>query len=279
MKGMRRNFLRKLKLIPTKTNSKQSLVLQLNTQDMFCIQKCPTSPFLDDNKGNDLRLTSVQFGTGINLSDLEFSKSFDQSENDDDDVDDDHFEEQEFNFKLATTKQVACIKEYPSLKDFEEKCPPGGSNSIILYTTSLRGIRKTFQDCNTIHFLLRSFRIMYHERDVSLHLKYREEMWNILGEKVIPPKLFIKGRYIGGADEVIGLHEMGWLGKILEGTPTVSSDCLCIGCANMGFTICSTCCGSCKVFINNDDNNNNNECFLRCHDCNENGLVKCPICC
>jgi glutaredoxin domain-containing cysteine-rich protein 1 len=27
---------------------------------------------------------------------------------------------------------------------FEEKCPPGGTDSVILYTTTLRGIRKTF---------------------------------------------------------------------------------------------------------------------------------------
>jgi len=276
MKGMRSNFLRKLQLFPTKTNSKQSLILQLNTPDMFCIQKCPTSPFFDDHKVNDSRWTSAHSGTVNNLTDLEFS--LDGSDDNDDKIH--HFEEQEFNFKLATTTQVACIKGYPSLKDFEEKCPPGGSNSIILYTTSLRGIRKTFQDCNTIRFLLRSLRVMYHERDVSLDLEYRQELWNILGEKVIPPKLFIKGRYIGGAEEVFGLHEMGWLGKILEGTPTVSSDCLCIGCGNMGFTICSTCCGSCKVFINNGDNDSsNNECFLRCHECNENGLVKCTICC
>ncbi|XP_050910292.1 uncharacterized protein At3g28850 [Lathyrus oleraceus] len=262
MHGMRSSFLRKMKLIPTKTNMKQGLVFHLNTTDMFCIQKCPTSPFFDDHKGNDSRWTSAQSGTGNNPDGSE--------KNNDDKIH--HLEGQAFNFKLAT-------KEYPSLKSFEEKCPPGGSNSIILYTTSLRGIRKTFQDCNTIRFLLRSLRIMYHERDVSLHLEYRQELWNILGEKVIPPKLFIKGRYIGGADEVIGLNEMGWLAKMLEGTPTVvSSDSLCIGCANMGFTICSTCCGSCKVFINNGDSSNN-ECFLRCHDCNENGLVKCPICC
>nr|KYP56968.1 Uncharacterized protein At5g39865 family [Cajanus cajan] len=173
---------------------------------------------------------------------------------------------------------ASCNNEYyyPSLSDFKELCPPGGNHSIILYTTSLRGIRKTFQDCNTIRFLLRSFKIMYHERDVSLHMEFREELWKILGGKVIPPKLFIKGRYIGGADEVVGLHEMGWLGKFLEGTPRNSSDSPCSGCDNMRFAICSNCCGSCKVFSGNRDNND--RCFVRCSECNENGLVKCPVC-
>ncbi|KAJ1390656.1 Thioredoxin-like superfamily [Sesbania bispinosa] len=281
MKGIRGNFLRKLKLIQTKTTLKQGLVLHLNPQDVLCIQKCPIPPIYDEYKENN------------NLAELEIDKHFEEEEiilNDKDkattiiesketeqtvllspNLSDTKMEE----VLNSTPPQVTCIKEleYPSLNDFEEKCPPGGSQSIILYTTSLRGIRKTFQDCNTIRFLLRSFKIMYHERDVSLHLEYREELWKILGGKVIPPKLFIKGRYIGGADEVVGLHEIGWLGKFLEGTPTDSTDCPCIGCANMRFTICSNCCGSCKVFTSND------EYFHRCTECNENGLVKCPICC
>ncbi|KAG4928508.1 hypothetical protein JHK85_054994 [Glycine max] len=250
---VRGRFVRKLKLVPTITNlKKQDLVLQ---------KKFPTS--YDDYKGNNLPELAVK--------------------------DDNHFEEEEVTVgskkitefaeeKLVITKMPSCNNnEYPSLSDFKELRPQGGnSHSIILYTTSLRGIRKTFQDCNTIRFLLRSFKIMYHERDVSLHLEFREELWKILGGKVIPPKLFIKGRYIGGADEVVGLHEMGWLGKFLEGTPTHSSDSPCTGCANMRFTICSNCCGSCKVFTDNSDNKNNDECFVRCSVCNENGLVKCP---
>ncbi|KAK7244773.1 hypothetical protein RIF29_39599 [Crotalaria pallida] len=281
MKGMRGIFLRKLKLIPTISNLKQGLVLQLNPPDVFF------SSIYDDHKGIN------------NLPELE-----------DDDDDGKPFEEEEMDLeekKMINNKDKATpttgSKEaeqhaeekklvslapnlsetnmelnirVPSIADFEELCPPGGSNSIILYTTSLRGIRKTFQDCNTIHFLLRSFKIIYQERDVSLHLEYREELWKILGGKVIPPKLFIKGRYIGGADEVVGLHEMGWLGKLLEGTPIDDANgCPCIGCSNMRFAICSNCSGSCKVFTSNEKE----ECFIKCPECNENGLVKCLICC
>ncbi|XP_027934497.1 uncharacterized protein At5g39865 [Vigna unguiculata] len=173
-------------------------------------------------------------------------------------------------------QQIAGNNECPSLADFDEIHPPGGSQAVILYTTSMRGIRKTFQDCNTVRFLLRSFKIIYHERDVSMHLEYREELWKILGGKVIPPRLFIKGRYIGGADEVVGLHEMGWLGKLLEGTPIDFVDASCNGCACTRFVICYSCNGSCKVFTTYGDNKN--ECFIRCLECNENGLVKCPIC-
>ncbi|KAE8663114.1 F26K24.5 protein [Hibiscus syriacus] len=87
-------------------------------------------------------------------------------------------------------------EENPYLKDFEEKCPPGGEDSVVLYTTSLRGIRKTFKDCNNIKYLLSSFNILVHERDVSMDMEFREELWTLFGERVVPPKLFIKGRYM-----------------------------------------------------------------------------------
>lgn len=165
------------------------------------------------------------------------------------------------------------VEQHPSLSDFEEKCPPGGSNSVILYTTSLRGIRKTFEDCSTIRFLLESFRISYLERDVSMHRKFREELWRIMKGKVVPPRLFIRGRLIGGADEVVRLHEQEKLRKLLEGIPKTAYNCPCHGCAGVHFIVCANCNGSQKISV--DDQS---EKPVRCPDCNENGLVQCPIC-
>jgi glutaredoxin domain-containing cysteine-rich protein 1 len=166
------------------------------------------------------------------------------------------------------------IEGHPSLSDFEEICLPGGSQAVILYTTSLRSIRKTFEDCHAIRFLLESFKVIFHEKDVSLHLEFREELWRIMGGRVIPPRLFIKGRYIGGADEVTGLHEQGKLKNLLAGIPLNLSNCPCTGCGNIRFIVCSDCNGSRKVFA--DDQND--ETYIRCPECNENGLVKCLIC-
>ncbi|GMH29099.1 hypothetical protein Nepgr_030942 [Nepenthes gracilis] len=67
------------------------------------------------------------------------------------------------------------------LSEFEEKCPPGGGDSVVIYTTSLRGIWKTFEDCRSVKFLLDSFKVVYFERDVSMDLELREEMWTVLG--------------------------------------------------------------------------------------------------
>ncbi|GFS41485.1 glutaredoxin family protein [Actinidia rufa] len=159
------------------------------------------------------------------------------------------------------------------LLDFEEKCPPGGSDSVILYTTGLRGIRKTFEDCNSIRFLLESFRVLYFERDVSMHSEFREELWGTLGVKIVPPRLFIKGRYIGGAEAVLGLHERGELRLLLEGVPIDRSNGPCEGCAGFRFVVCFSCNGSHKA-VSGDDGLSE-----ECPECNENGLIVCPICC
>ncbi|CAN1772494.1 Uncharacterized protein At5g39865 [Linum perenne] len=165
------------------------------------------------------------------------------------------------------------------ISDFPLSCPPAGSDSIILYTTSLRSIRKTFEECHSIRFLLQSFRVTFHERDVSMDLGFRDELWKVLGdgERVIPPRLFVKGRYIGGADEVISLHEQGKLRKLLEGIPVVGNwSSVCSGCGNLRFVVCCCCNGSRKVVAAGGGGGGIG--FVRCLECNENGLMKCSVC-
>lgn len=220
-------------------------------------------------QGLDLHFTS-----SLKLSDPEFPKHFK--------------DEEEFQLESSGIMSVqekindVEVQEHPviSLTEFIEKCPPGGENTIIFYTTSLRGIRKTFEDCSAIRFLLESFRVKFQERDVSLHLQYRDELWRLLSGRVIPPKLFIKGRYIGGADEIIGLHEQGKLKKLLEGMPrSLGSYSACEGCGNVRFVVCFDCNGSCKVVKDRDEDEDDGEVvYIRCPECNENGLVKCPLC-
>ncbi|CAI9773976.1 unnamed protein product [Fraxinus pennsylvanica] len=159
------------------------------------------------------------------------------------------------------------------LLDYEDKCPPGGTDTVILYTTGLRGIRKTFNDCHRIRTLLENLRISFYERDISLHSEYRDELWKILGEKVLPPRLFIKGRYIGGAAEVLVLHEQGKLKSLLEGIPIDKSEGPCDGCAGIRFIVCFSCNGSRKIVPEGNGQ------VMKCSECNENGLIICPFCC
>ncbi|XVF07504.1 hypothetical protein REPUB_Repub06bG0144700 [Reevesia pubescens] len=289
MKGMKGRFLKKLKFIPTISTLKQGLVLQLNPQHTFSNQNCHN---LSVYKEQDCKTNNNHPEPVVDFKDQkdeEAELEFDVGDQDNvttcKELKD--IVTREDNSQLPISSEtivkddsipevkVDTEEEQPSLADFEEKCPPGGEESVIFYTTSLRGIRKTFEDCSSIRFLLDSFKILVYERDVSMDMEFREELWRILGRRVIPPKLFIKGRYIGGADAVIGLHEQGKLKKLLEGIPSALPNSLCTGCSNMKFLVCSNCNGSRKVIAGKEGD----ELCMKCPDCNENGLVKCPVCC
>lgn len=160
------------------------------------------------------------------------------------------------------------------LEKFEKRCPPGGEQRVVLYFTSLRGIRETFENCIHMKHILQGLRFRIDERDVSMHADFRRELKDLLNSSkpVRLPRLFIKGRYIGGAEEVSLLHEDGILPKLLQSLPTQTTSEQCRGCGGMRFVPCSHCSGSCKV-VDEEDNT-----IGRCPDCNENGLIMCPIC-
>ncbi|XVF04194.1 hypothetical protein REPUB_Repub05bG0061300 [Reevesia pubescens] len=158
------------------------------------------------------------------------------------------------------------------LLGFEDKCPSGGDGSVILYTTTLKGIRKTFEDCNSLRFMLETFGVIFYERDISMHTEYKEELWRILDGKLMPPRLFIKGRYIGGAEQVLTLHEQGKLKVLFQGIPVDTFNGPCEGCAGVRFVLCFKCNGGHRIIA---DDGLSTECL----QCNENGLIICPFCC
>eukprot|EP00249_Psilotum_nudum_P011179 c23012_g3_i1 orf=324-1964(+) len=160
-------------------------------------------------------------------------------------------------------------KKGESLESFALICPPAGEGMIVLYFTSLRGVRKTYEDCCDVRLILQGMRLHVDERDVWMHSRFKEELTDLFDKGVTLPRLFIKGRYIGDAEEVKRLHEEGVLAKLLEGMP--ASRKVCDGCGDVRFIPCLTCSGSCKLITEDDD-------LKRCPDCNENGLIMCPIC-
>nr|XP_043640335.1 uncharacterized protein At3g28850 [Erigeron canadensis] len=160
------------------------------------------------------------------------------------------------------------------LEDYPEICPPGGSDKVVIYSTSLGGIRRTYEDCNRVRSIMELHGFLYEERDISLHGEFRAQLKDLLGELVNVPRMFVKGRYIGGVDEIVGLNETGRLRRILSrvGIEKQVGRQACEGCGGARFVPCLECGGSCKIVV---DGKKEKE---RCPECNENGLMYCPMC-
>ncbi|KAE9616283.1 putative thioredoxin-like protein [Lupinus albus] len=151
---------------------------------------------------------------------------------------------------------------------------PEADDRIVVYFTSLRGIRRTFEDCNAVLMILKGFRVWVDERDVSMDIEYRKELQCVMGEKKVSlPQVFIRGKYIGGADVIKHLFEYGELGMLLEGFPKRKPGYACDGCGDMRFVPCFVCNGSRKLFDEDE------RLLKKCLNCNENGLIRCPDCC
>ncbi|XP_061366772.1 uncharacterized protein At3g28850 [Gastrolobium bilobum] len=184
-------------------------------------------------------------------------------------------EEQIKRMVWATPKTRRARKSLDSqslIHMFENKCPPGGENCVVIYTTTLRGIRKTFEDCNKVRSIIESHCVHMVERDVSMDSGFKEELRKLMGTKQVNvPVVFVKGRLVGGADEVLKLEEEEKLGVLFDGIPRALGGCET--CAGVRFVMCMKCNGSCKVL---DEEHKKT---VRCGHCNENGIVQCPICC
>ncbi|WCJ20773.1 Glutaredoxin family protein [Euphorbia peplus] len=193
----------------------------------------------------------------------------------------------------------------PSSSDEDDK--PDDSKSrkqdkAIIYSTSLRGVRKTYEDCCHVRVILKGLGLRVDERDVSMHSGFKEELKQLLGHELISgtgglglPRVFVGTKYIGGAEEIKRMHEQGQLDMVFDGCERAEEHGggvpgACEACGDVRFIPCETCSGSCKIYYeedNDDDDNedeeneeeNNEYGFQRCPDCNENGLIRCPICC
>lgn len=167
-----------------------------------------------------------------------------------------------------------------------EKSPPGGKWKVVIYSTSLRGVRKTFENCCNARVILRIYGVRIDERDVSMHGGYRDELYEILGYGyggAALPRIFVNGRHLGGAEEVARLHEAGELREVLKDCEMAAATMnggggvvICEGCGDYRFLPCAVCSGSCKVFVEEEGDEIGG--FRRCTNCNENGLVRCHLC-
>ncbi|KAI3667283.1 hypothetical protein L6452_42333 [Arctium lappa] len=153
-------------------------------------------------------------------------------------------------------------------------CLSGCEDRIVLYYTSLRGIRKTYEDCCEIRLILKGFQVFVDERDISMDSEYRKELQGVFeGKGFSLPQVFIRGKLIGGADEIRRLHEEGKLFDFMKGFRVIDPGFVCDACGDARFVPCPNCNGSRKVFEEGEGRS------IRCPNCNENGLIRCATCC
>ncbi|KAJ0245996.1 hypothetical protein HA466_0175920 [Hirschfeldia incana] len=147
---------------------------------------------------------------------------------------------------------------------------PGAESSIVVYFTSLRVVRPTFEDCRAVTTILRTFPVRIDERDLSMDASFAAELERIFAGKKDLPCVFIGGRYVGGAEEVKQLHEIGELKKLVQELPRVERG-VCEMCGGYRFVPCDDCNGSHKVYTEKLG-------FRTCSTCNVSGLVRCWSC-
>ncbi len=72
------------------------------------------------------------------------------------------------------------------------------SGKIIVYTTTFRGLRATFEECKYVLSVFHNLRVRVEERDIYVHKYYYQELEGRLRKmRVKVPQIFISGQHIG----------------------------------------------------------------------------------
>ncbi|XP_074100278.1 glutaredoxin domain-containing cysteine-rich protein CG31559 [Cotesia typhae] len=138
-------------------------------------------------------------------------------------------------------------------------------------------VPKTRFACLKMRHILNTHMVQYEERDLYRSSGLQTELKDRLeSDYVQVPQLFIDGQHIGDADAIEQLNESGDLRSMLKPYKFHGARKVCGVCGDDGFVPCISCHGSKKSwrwhgFLNEI-------CALRCTNCDEMGLMPCPMC-
>ena len=143
---------------------------------------------------------------------------------------------------MARNESQRLFQDFTTQQLSEEESEQG---MIVLYTTSVTGVRNTFSACESIKRIFNMLRLKVRIRDVAMEQEYAAELARRLSPEAIVPQVFVSGAHLGDATTISGLHETGKLAQMLinfEERP----DKNCQRCGGAGFYICTWCQGSKK---------------------------------
>ncbi|XP_017065774.1 glutaredoxin domain-containing cysteine-rich protein CG12206 [Drosophila eugracilis] len=163
--------------------------------------------------------------------------------------------------------------QQPNFKNYMEK----DLGKVVLYTTSMGIIRDTYAKCANVKQILRTLLIKFEERDVFMSVEYQQEIRERMHDETIRvPQLFVEGQHIGDAEIVERLNESGELRQLLKPYKSISTAYTCQTCGGYRLLPCPSCSGSKKSVHRNHFTAE--FVALKCMNCDEVGLVKCPNC-
>ncbi|CAI9734427.1 glutaredoxin domain-containing cysteine-rich protein CG31559-like [Octopus vulgaris] len=154
------------------------------------------------------------------------------------------------------------------------KCEKG---KIIVYMTSMRVVRQTYDRCQIVQKILQTHLVKYEERDLFMSRENQRELRERLGKSdVTIPQVFADGLNLGTAETLEVLNESGELREILKSFEKITVQTECSKCGGYNYVPCSVCHGSKRSIHRNNFTEEFAE--LRCVYCDENGLLKCDHC-
>ncbi|CAL8263670.1 unnamed protein product [Lota lota] len=198
--------------------------------------------------------------------------------------------------RVFTTKRINIVSKNGTVRGVKDKVSAGqvlfenlGESicpqlllefgRIVIYTTSFRVVRTTFERCELVRKIFQNHSVKFLEKNIALDIDYGkdlEERCKRVGEPPSLPVVFVDGHYLGGAEKILDMNESGELQDLLTKIERAQHHHPCQSCGGFAFIPCPMCHGSkMSVFRN---------CFtdsfkaLKCTSCNENGLQPCPSC-
>ncbi|XP_063706284.1 glutaredoxin domain-containing cysteine-rich protein CG31559 [Culicoides brevitarsis] len=167
------------------------------------------------------------------------------------------------------------IQQHTATQNYKEK----EAGKVIVYTTSMGIVRKTFTDCANVKKILKTLLVKYEERDIFMSNIYQQELRDRLqSDEIQVPQLFVDGEYVGNAPTVETLNENGELRKLLKPYKSLEATITCQMCGGFRLLPCNSCGGSKKSVHRKHHSFTKELLVLKCMACDEVGLVKCHNC-